>query len=448
MKFQLLVAEDDPDMAGLLAGIAEDVGFAVRKVCSGSDAMAILRQQLPDVMLTDLRLPEPNGLELLEYVHEQDAGLPVILITGYATVQDAVAGFKSGLYDLITKPFNVAHVQAVLQRLYEQLSQQRRSEAMLAQLARSQDEYAGPVMQARSTRELFKQVQEIAPLDIAVLIQGESGTGKGVLAHHIHQLGCNPDGPFFALNCAAVSPTLIENELFGHEKGAFTGASSRKRGLLELADGGTLLLDEINSTSSDLQARLLQFIQERRFMRVGGERMLEVNVRLLAAANESLSELVEQGRFRADLYYRLNVFPVALPPLRERQEDIPALAEWFIAKYAQLYVRPARTLAPEALAALCRYPWPGNIRELENIIQRAVVLCPESRIDLPHLPAELTARRGAGSPELPFTQDASLAEVESWWIERMIERCEGNKSEAARCLGIDVSTLHRRLRTG
>ena len=448
MKYQMLIAEDDADMLELLAGIASECGFIVRKAYSGEQAVVALQEQMPDVMLTDLRLPEPNGLELLHIAHGQDAAMPVILITGYASVQDAVVGFKSGLYDLITKPFNVAHLQGVLRRLYDQLEHQRRSEAMYAQLEQAQGEHVSPIMHARTSREVFKQIQEIAPLDIAVLIQGESGTGKGVLARHIHQSGQNPNGPFFSINCAAVASTLIENELFGHEKGAFTGATSRKRGLLEMADGGTLLLDEINSTSSDVQARLLQFIQERRFMRVGGERLLEVNVRLLAAANENLLDLVEQGRFRADLYYRLNVFPITLPPLRERVEDIPSLVEWFVAKYARLYARPARILGPEAMSALCQYSWPGNIRELENIIQRAVVLARGEEIGLPHLPSELQTRRDTANTSLPFSADATLAEVENWWIEKTIERCQGNKSEAARRLAIDVSTLHRRMRSG
>ncbi len=446
MKFQLLIAEDDRDMAELLAGMAREVGFSVRTAATGQLALLAMNELLPDVLITDLRLPEPNGMGLLREARERDGNMPVVLITGYATVKDAVEGFKSGLHDLITKPFNIAHVQGVLQRLHGQLAHRRRSESLFAQLEQLRGEGAAPVATSRVTRELFAQVEEIAPLDIAVLIQGGSGTGKGVLARHIHQHSQRHEGPFFALNCAAVPENLIENELFGHEKGAFTGASSRKRGLLELADGGTLLLDEINSTSSDVQARLLQFIQERRFMRVGGERMLEVDVRLIAAANEDLATLVEQGRFRADLYYRLNVFPITLPTLAQRSEDIPALAEWFIAKYARQYNRPTRQLSAEAMGALCNYHWPGNIRELENIIQRAVVLARGETIYPAQLPAELQQSSGRAVAGLPVSPDASLAELESWWIGHMLQRCEGNKSEAARRLGIDVSTLHRKLR--
>jgi two-component system NtrC family response regulator len=299
---------------------------------------------------------------------------------------------------------------------------------------------------SRGAKQVAKLAREIAPLDIPVLIQGETGTGKGVLARYIHGLGPRSGNAFFALNCAAISPTLVESELFGHEKGAFTGASERKRGLLELADGGTLLLDEINSTPPEVQARLLQFIQERSFVRVGGERTVSVDVRLLVATNENLATLVEQGRFRRDLYYRLNVFPIVLPPLRERREDIPLLAERFIARYARQYARPARFLSGEALDALNRYSWPGNVRELENIVQRAVVLATGEMIGPEHIPAELAQHPSSTAEQVRISPDTTLAELETYWIDFTLARCQGNKAEAARRLGIDITTLHRRLK--
>lgn len=445
MKYSLLVAEDDADMRKLLAGIAGEEGFDVLAAADGGQALDLLESATPDVLLTDLRLPPPDGLELLRAARVLDPRMPVVLITGYATVDDAVQGFKNGLYDLITKPFNITHLRAQIRRLHDHLSHRDRITARLSQREKPCDE---PVLASRAAKQVEKLAREIAPLDIPVLIQGETGTGKGVLARRIHDLGPRQGKSYFALNCAAIAPTLVESELFGYEKGAFSGASTRKRGLLELADGGTLLLDEINSTSPETQVRLLQFIQERRFVRVGGERQVSVDVRLIAATNEDLQLLVQKGEFRQDLYFRLNVFPIMLAPLRERREDIPLLAERFLAHYAQEYARPARSLSPGAMDALTHYPWPGNIRELENIIQRALVLAPGGSINTGHLPAELASRpvRSGEGTRVP-QGTTTLAELEDWWIDRTLSACQGNKAEAARRLGIDVTTLHRRLRT-
>jgi DNA-binding NtrC family response regulator len=452
MKYRLLIAEDDQDMRNLLADIARETGFDVRVASDGQQANDLLHSMAPDVLLTDLRLPPPNGLALLRIARALEPQMPVVLITGFATVDDAVEGFKNGLYDLITKPFNTAHLRALILRLLDHLRHRDRSAQLSAQLS-TQVALAGSgpdelVTESRAAKQVAKLAREIAPLDIPVLIQGETGSGKGVLARAIHDFGPRGGNLFFALNCAAISPTLVESELFGHEKGAFTGAGERKRGLLELADGGTLLLDEINSTPPEVQARLLQFIQERRFVRVGGERIVSVDVRLLVATNEDLARLVEQGRFRRDLFYRLNVFPIVLPPLRERREDIAVLAERFIARYARQYARPARLLTGEALAALNRYDWPGNIRELENIVQRAMVLAPGEAIGSEHLPAELMQRPASATELVHVPPNATLAELETYWIDITLARCQGNKTEAARRLGIDITTLHRRLKKG
>ncbi len=444
---RLLIAEDDLDMARLLAEIATEAGFSTQMVHNGADAVAALRASPPDVLLTDLCLPAPGGLELLRLARELDGQTEVIMITGYATVNDAVEGFKAGLHDLVTKPFNTDQVLALLQRLKTYLLHRRRSEQLSTRLAHLENASRQPVMQSHAARHCLDLVQQVAPLDVPVLLLGESGTGKGVLAQHIHQISPRRDGLFFELNCAAVAETLVENELFGHEKGAYTGAGERKRGLLELANGGTLLLDEINSTSLEIQAKLLHFMQNRSLLRVGGDRPITVDVRLLVASNEDLAGLVEQGRFRRDLYYRLNVFPVALPPLRERREDILPLAEGFLVDYAVRYASPARRFSPDALSLLTNYDWPGNIRELENIVQRAVILAHEEQVDKAHLPHELAA---GGSSQaivaLALNADASLADVEACWIKQMLARCSGNKADAARRLGIDVSTLHRKLR--
>lgn len=446
MKFELLIAEDDQDMARLLAELAEEAGLHTIVVHTGTDALRRLQAEAPDALFTDLRLPEPNGLELLAAARALDPGMPVVMITGYATVQDAVQGFRSGLFDLVTKPFDTEQVRGVLERVRSLLAHERRIEQLDARLAQLDAEQS-PVVESRASHRMLELAGQVAPLDLPVLLSGETGTGKGVLARWIHDASPRRAGAFFALNCAAVPDTLIENELFGHEKGAFTGATARKRGLLELADGGTLLLDEINSTRPEVQARLLQFVQERRLLRIGGERPVDVDVRLIVAANEDLAELVDDGRFRRDLYYRLNVFPIALPPLRERREDIAPLAERFLLRYAGELARPARSFSTDALEALQRYNWPGNVRELENIIQRAVVLAPAERVERAHLPGELSGRAPVLAAEhWPIPPDATLAEAERYWMRHLLERCGGNKTEAARRLGIDPSTLHRRLK--
>ncbi|MDZ7663346.1 sigma-54 dependent transcriptional regulator [Thiohalophilus sp.] len=446
MKFDILIAEDDPDMADLLEELASEAGFRVTVLYTGSEARQRLHRDLPDVLFTDLRLPQPDGLQLLNEARGLNPGMPVVMITGYATVQDAVEGFRNGLFDLITKPFDTEQVRGLLERVRNLLTHERRIEQLDARLAQL-DEEPAPVIESRAAQRMLELAEQVAPLELPVLLSGETGTGKGVLARWIHDASPRCEGPYLALNCAAVPETLIENELFGHEKGAFTGATSRKRGLLELADGGTLLLDEINSTRPEVQARLLQFVQERTLLRVGGERPVDVDVRLVVAANEDLAKLVEEGRFRRDLFYRLNVYPIELPPLRERREDIAPLAERFMLRYARELARDVRGFSAGTLDALQGYDWPGNVRELENIVQRAVVLANGEHIERHHLPRELIAGSSASpSDPWPIPPDATLLEVERYWMEHMLRRCQGNKTEAARRLGIDPSTLHRRLR--
>ncbi len=451
MKPTLLIAEDDPDMADLLAELARESGFAPHPVHRGDQAADLLRHGSFDALFTDLRLPPPDGLELLHLAHTLDPAMPVVMITGFATTQNAIDAFHDGVFDLITKPFDIDKARTVLQRIHDELAHRQRIEQLttrLDQLELRDSAALAPVMQSRAMRAVMSMIEMVADADVPILLTGETGTGKGMLARFIHQTSPRRDGPYFSLNCASIASSLAESELFGHEKGAFTGASQRRKGLLELADGGTLLLDEINSAPPEIQVRLLQFLQERTLMRVGGQQQIQVDVRLICATNEPLDVLVEAGRFRADLYYRLKVFPINLPPLRERLDDIVPLAEQLVSRAAREHGRPVNGFTGEALAALRHYPWPGNVRELENVIQRAVILCREERIGPELLPAEAaTARPPSHSGLLPgLDNDASLAEVERVWIEQMLVRCDGNKREAARRLGIDASTLHRKLR--
>ena len=444
-----LIAEDDPDMASLLAEIAAECGFHAGSAATGSEALQRLQQGEVDLLLTDLRLPPPDGLALLRAALRLDPELPVVLITGHATVGSTVDAFRTGAFDLITKPFETEQVRAVLRRIRTLIEHRTRIDRLTTRLAQLDDGVVAPVMESGAMHRVLDLVQKVAPLEVPVLLLGETGTGKGVMARLIHRMSPRDSGPFFSLNCAAVNASLLESELFGHEKGAFTGATKTRRGLLELADGGTLLLDEINSAGPEVQSRLLQFIQERTLLRVGGERAIDVDVRLICAGNQPLEQLVKEARFRQDLYYRLNVYPVELPPLRERRDDIVPLAESFLLKYARELDKPARNFSEQALARLTTYDWPGNVRELENVIQRAVVLAPSETIGPQHLPADLQPRQHghAGDRAWPIAPDATLAEVERFWIQQMLENCQGNKSEAARRLGIDPSTLYRKLKT-
>lgn len=448
MPYRLLIAEDDPHMAGLLAELGAEAGFMPRTAATGGQAAAMLASGEFDALATDLRMPGLDGIELLRLARQHDAEMPVVMITGYATTQNAVDAFHQGVFDIVLKPFNTDATLAILCRVHDFVEHRLRLEQLRTRLRQLENDVARPLVASRPMREVTAILERVADADIPVLLTGETGTGKGVFARFLHELSARRTGPYFALNCAGIAASLMESELFGYEKGAFTGAERRKRGLLELADGGTLLLDEINSAAPEIQARLLQFLQDRTVLRVGGQETVSINVRLVCATNQPLPDLVQAGRFRADLYYRLSAFPVELPALRQRPEDIVPLAELFLTRSAPRLGRETKGFTPTALHCLHTYPWPGNVRELENVVQRALVLARGPRIDVGDLPAELRDRPNAndGRASCTLPADATLAQVEAHWIRQTLERCRGNKSEAARKLGIDVSTLHRKLR--
>lgn len=439
----LLIAEDDAALAKLAARVAEEAGFSVVVRHDGDAARSTLETEVPDALLTDLRLPGCDGLDLLRASKALDPQRPVLLMTGYATPMTAIEAFRLGVSDILLKPFDLDVARAALVRLKSAFDQKARLLQLTEQVARSQDAAylaaKSPAMQ--HTLELAAQVAD-SPLP--VLLEGETGVGKGVLARHIHALSPRAGGPFFTLHCGALPQTLLESELFGYEKGAFSGATARKPGLLELAAGGTLFLDEINSTSLDAQTRLLQFIQDKQVFRIGGVKPVKVDVRLVFASNQSLKERVRDGGLREDLYYRIAVFPITVPPLRERREDLADLAGFLLARSAFEMGRPALPLDADALARIQAYAWPGNVRELANTLQRALVLARGALIRAADLPAELHDRPGA--PACPWGESATLAEVESAWIRQALERCGGNRTQAAKMLGIDPSTLWRKLK--
>ncbi len=445
MRYQALIAEDDQDMAALLAELAREEGFDAEIAYDGLAAEVALKREVADVLLTDLRLPQRDGLSLLEVVRGQSPPMPVVLITGFATARDTIEAFQKGVFDIILKPFEPEQVRLVLRRLRSLLEHRYRIRQLRAELAqRPTDE---PQAASPAMKKVLSLAEQVASTELPVLLQGETGTGKGVLARYIHRASERAEQTFLALNCGAIAPTLLESELFGHEKGAFTGATVRRIGLLELAHGGTLFLDEINSATPELQTRLLQFIQERRFYRVGGARPVEVDTRLIVASNKDLAELVATKGFREDLYYRFNVFPILIPPLRERPADIPSLAEYLLLKHAKALGKNVHEIDTAALDALTRYRWPGNVRELENVIQRALVLATAETLTVVELPLELYSDKAphAGA-QAPWGERARLEEVERYWIQHVLERHGGNRTKAAEALGIDPSTLWRKLR--
>ncbi len=439
----LLIAEDDAALAKLAARVAEEAGFSVVVRHDGDAARSTLETEVPDALLTDLRLPGCDGLDLLRTSKALDPQRPVLLMTGYATPMTAIEAFRLGVSDILLKPFDLDVARAALVRLKSAFDQKARLLQLTEQVARSQDA-AYLAAKSPAMQETLELAAQVADSPLPVLLEGETGVGKGVLARHIHALSPRAGGPFFTLHCGALPQTLLESELFGYEKGAFSGATARKPGLLELAAGGTLFLDEINSTSLDAQTRLLQFIQDKQVFRIGGVKPVKVDVRLIFASNQSLKERVRDGGLREDLYYRIAVFPITVPPLRERREDLADLAGFLLARSAFEMGRPALPLDADALARIQAYAWPGNVRELANTLQRALVLARGALIRAADLPAELHERPGA--PSCPWDESATLAEVESAWIKQALERCGGNRTQAAKMLGIDPSTLWRKLK--
>ena len=441
----ILVVDDDSGVRESFRLILED-HYEVIDVPDGPQALDVLRASQVDLVLLDIRLPEMDGIEVLERIKAIDEGLEVILVTAVKTVRTAVAAMKLGAFDYLTKPFEEDELLALCRRALEKRSLEREVTFLRGELARARDfeEIVGthPAMQ-----KLFRLIGQVARTTATVLVTGESGTGKELIARAVHRQGPRRDKPFVPVNPAAVAETLIESELFGHEKGAFTGAYQRKLGKLELAQGGSLFLDEIGMLKAELQAKLLRVLQEREIERVGGTRAIKIDVRVIAATNVDLKQAVARGAFREDLYYRLNVVPIEVPPLRERIEDLPLLVEHFVRQYGQQFGKRVQGLSPEALTALSEYRWPGNVRELQNVVERCVVLADGPLIGLNDLPLDvllpdhrLLVRK---ADRLPL-KDATEA-FEHQIVLQVLERVKGNQSEAARILGVHRNSLKRLL---
>ncbi len=441
-QIRVLVVDDEEPFRILMESELGRMGYSVQCVKSGEEALPALAAHDVEVVLLDLKMPGMGGMETLNRMKEAGVSAEVIILTGHPDIDDAIQAMKLGAYDYLTKPARLSEVEEVLKRAAEKRQLQRENVALKRMVAQKE---APPLILGRSPaiRSLLQTIQRIAPTDANVLIEGETGTGKGLAARAIHQESRRNAQPFLVLNCSAFQEQLLESELFGHEKGAFTGAASAKPGLFEVADGGTLVLDEVGEMSPAMQAKLLQVLDTGELRRVGGTRIVKVNVRILASTNKDLAQEVRANRFREDLHYRLNVINVTLPPLREGKEDIPLLVEHFLQRF-RLPGQKVKVVSEEALARLVDHPWPGNVRELANTIERLVILSPEPVIGPDDLPPNVrTPQQSLGEEELLHLP---LSDVERLHILKVLERTQGRKTEAARLLGIHLKTLNRKLK--
>ncbi|MEW6380335.1 MAG: sigma-54 dependent transcriptional regulator [bacterium] len=450
---KILVIEDDSTMREGMCYSLRREGHEVHSAKDGKEGLLLCRKMNLDLVITDYRMEPVSGLEVLEEIKKINPETDVVLITAYGTMELAVQAMTKGASDCVSKPLSLeefrTRIRKVLQNKAVREENQRLGEEnqYLRTQVSQQYNFGQIIGQSKPMQLVFEQIRKIAPTDSSVLIAGESGTGKELIAHAIHNLSSRKDNPFIKVNCGALAEGLLESELFGHEKGAFTNAIRQKRGKFELADGGSIFLDEIGDISENVQVKLLRVLQEKEIDRVGGEHTKKVDVRVIAASNKNLFELAQQGRFREDLYYRLNVIPLDLPPLRHRKEDIPLLVDHFLRKKGVELKKPVSKIAPTAIEALQEYDWPGNIRELENLIERALVLCDRDEIQLCDFPVFLEKDKlnGVHLSEEDLSLNPNLESLELQLLKRAMEKAGGVKTKAAEILGIKTSALYYKL---
>ena len=442
---RILLVDDDRAMREMLGSLFGELGHDVSEASSAEDAIASLEEEEFDVVLSDIRMPGRSGIEMVSDVKRLRPGTPVVLMTAFGSVDSAVEAIRAGAYDYITKPFEPDAVQFAVERALEHRALEKENQTLRRAVDRTA-RLGDLIGTSPAMRDIFALIRKIARNRSSVLITGESGTGKEVVARTIHFHGSRAEAPFVPINCTAIPEGLLESELFGHVRGAFTGAHTTKRGLFEKADGGTLFLDEIGDMGLGVQSKLLRVLQDREIRPVGGTQSVQVDVRIIAATNKDLEKEMQEGRFREDLYYRLNVIPIHVPPLRERPEDIPALAETFLARHGD---GETYKLTPQALRSLAGQPWRGNGRELENVIERAIALAEGTEIEASDLPSAGSAPDPSDRSTDAFLRasaerELTLREVEELYIEEILRRQGGNKVRSARILGIDRKTLYRR----
>jgi two-component system response regulator HydG len=447
-KNTVLVVDDDRGHRTMLKTLLSGWNYTVSEADDGAVAIEMARETPFDLVLMDIRMITVSGLEALSEIKAHNPAIPIIIMTAYSSVETAVEALKKGAYDYLTKPLDFDVLRLTMERAMDHTHLKEENRLLKESLGEKFDRQ-NIIGNSPGMVRLFETIAQVAPSEATVLITGESGTGKELIAGAIHYNSERKMGPFVKVNCAALTETLLESELFGHEKGAFTGAHRRKEGQFSLADHGSLFLDEVSEMPLSMQVKLLRVIQEREFARVGGEEVIRVDVRLIAATNKDLAEEIAAGRFREDLFYRLNVVTLHMPPLRERRDDIPLLAQHFLKTFAEKNRKAIKGYTPRSMDHLLRYDWPGNVRELMNAVERMVVLSRADYVDESDLPPAIVEQVGAAPPQLPaqaLPADLPLEEVEKASILQTLESAGGNKSEAARRLGITRRTLHKKLK--
>jgi DNA-binding NtrC family response regulator len=442
---RVLIVEDDAAARVGLEQLVKSWGFVAEAAVDGEDALEKVTSFRPAIVISDLVMPRMDGLMLLRALHAQGADVTTLLLTAQGTVETAVEAMKEGAYDYLTKPIDIQRLKILLDKIVERQETLREVKALRRQL-REHGTFGPMIGNGAEMRKIYQVVEQAAPTSASVLITGESGTGKELVAQTIHQLSPRSAFPFVAINCAAIPETLLESEIFGHEKGAFTGAADRRQGCFELADRGTLFLDEIGEMTPPTQVKLLRVLQERRFRRLGGRNEQSVDVRVIAATNIDPLEAVQKGKLREDLYYRLNVFAMRLPPLRERKEDLPLLAQAFVTEFNSRNQKSIAGVDQAAMRMLEHYAWPGNVRELRNVIERATILAPGPFIEPRHLPPALSNEPPPQhQPQVALAPGTTVEEAERRLIMMTLEHTRDNKTRAAEILGISLKTLHNKL---
>lgn len=438
----ILIVEDEPKMRRLLEMNLADQGFTTHAAGDAEAGLKLLHTEKIDLVVTDFKLPGMNGVEFLQAIKRADAALPVVIMTAYGSVESAVEAMKVGASDYVLKPFSLAEMVMVVRKELDARHLREENRSLREALGRRY-EYRNVIANSKKMQDVLALVERVAPTNSTVLLGGESGVGKDLIARAIHEHSSRVSGPFLKINSTAIPENLLESELFGYEKGAFSGAASAKPGKFELADRGTLFLDEIGDVPPTIQVKLLRVIQEREFERLGGTKTLKVDVRLIAATNRDLRAALEEGTFRQDLYYRLNVVAIDVPPLREHKEDIPALANLFLERFAQSSGKKFTDISPEAVELLTQFHWPGNVRELENVLERSITFATGPVLGSADIRLDRPAPSSTVAPVLP--EGLTLDQWEQEIIREALRRSNGNKSQAARSLGLSRNALRYRL---
>jgi DNA-binding NtrC family response regulator len=439
----ILVADDDPYIQEVLGDRLESLGYRVLKASDGKHALEIIERQDPEMAFLDIEMPGIKGLEVLKEIRKREKDFPVVMITAYGSIDLAVEAMKEGAYDFIPKPFKASHITLVVEKAMERQKLRREKEILSEEVDKRYHLIAG---KSAKVNEALVAARKAAASKSTILLLGESGVGKELFARAIHNWSDRRVQPFVAINCVGLSRELLESELFGYERGAFTGAQQRKRGKIELAHGGTVFLDEVGDISEELQTKLLRFLQEREFERVGGTELIRVDVRIIAATNRDLESAVRAKRFREDLYYRINVVPIVLPPLRQRKEDVPALVHYFIRRFSAEAKKSFTEISEEAMKKIMAYDWPGNVRELANAIERAVVLGQPPIIELGDLPAGVFATE-ANDASVSLTYHDTVDDYRKEVILKALAETNGNRTAAAKLLGLERSYLQKLLKS-